>query len=148
MNKGDTIRAKTHAEIGTIVHLSIIGVEGAGRLNPKECIEAFIFWEPGVSKQNIRGRKRAWRPVLFRHIDVGGLDRAPPILPIDAVFDLGMIVARFLDCLEPDPVMFERLEIPGEMMMAHMSNIWLRTALLVASGFLSNNLGVRTGSPT
>jgi hypothetical protein len=41
MNKGDTIRAKTHAEIGTIVHLSIIGAEGTGRLNSKECIEAF-----------------------------------------------------------------------------------------------------------
>jgi hypothetical protein len=29
-------------------------------------------------------------------------------------------VARFLDCLEPDPVMFERLEIPGETIMAHI----------------------------
>jgi hypothetical protein len=64
MNKGETIRAKTHAEIGTIVHLSIIGVEGAGRLNPKECIEAFIFWEPGVSKQNIMPKARlAARPI-------------------------------------------------------------------------------------
>jgi hypothetical protein len=64
MNKGETIRAKTHAEIGTIVHLSIIGVEGAGRLNPKECIEAFLFWEPGVSKQNIMPKARlAARPI-------------------------------------------------------------------------------------
>ena len=31
INKGDTIKAKTHAEIGTIVHLSIIGVEDLGR---------------------------------------------------------------------------------------------------------------------
>jgi hypothetical protein len=29
-NKGDTIKAKTHAEIGTIAHLSIIGVEDLG----------------------------------------------------------------------------------------------------------------------
>jgi hypothetical protein len=104
MNKGDTIRAKTHAEIGTIVYLSIIGVEGVGRLNSKECIEAFIFWEPGVSSKT-SCRKRAWRP--FRQIDIqidiGGLDRAPPILPIDAVLDLGIIVARFLDCSNPIP---------------------------------------------
>ena len=88
------------------MYLSIIGVEGVGRLNSKECIEAFIFWEPGVSSKT-SCRKRAWRP--FRQIDIGGLDRAPPILPIDAVLDLGIIVARFLDCSEPDPVMFERL---------------------------------------
>jgi hypothetical protein len=29
--KGETIRAKTHAEIGTTAHLSIIGDEGTGR---------------------------------------------------------------------------------------------------------------------
>ena len=57
-NKGDTIRAKTHAEIGTIVYLSIIGVEDAGRLNPKECIEAFIFWE-GLSKTSCRAHLAA-----------------------------------------------------------------------------------------
>jgi hypothetical protein len=31
MNNGETIRAKIHAEIGTIVHLSMIGDEGTGR---------------------------------------------------------------------------------------------------------------------
>jgi hypothetical protein len=30
INKGDTIKAKTHAEIGTIAHLSIIGLEDLG----------------------------------------------------------------------------------------------------------------------
>jgi hypothetical protein len=30
INKGDTIKAKTHAEIGRIVHLSIIGVDDLG----------------------------------------------------------------------------------------------------------------------
>src|SRR3954454_1366121 len=70
MNKGDTIRAKAHAEIGTIVHLSIIGVEDAGRLNSKECIEAFIFWE---RLRKTSCRKRAWRPVLFCQIDAGAL---------------------------------------------------------------------------
>ena len=47
-NKGDTIKAKTHAEIGTIAHLSIIGVEDLGRPNSKECIEALdilaLYW--------------------------------------------------------------------------------------------------------
>ena len=30
INNGNTIKAKTHAEIGTIAHLSIIGVEDLG----------------------------------------------------------------------------------------------------------------------
>jgi hypothetical protein len=30
MNKGETIKAKTHAAIGTIAYLSNIGVEGLG----------------------------------------------------------------------------------------------------------------------
>jgi hypothetical protein len=33
INNGDTIKAKTHAEIGTIANLSIIGVEKLGRSN-------------------------------------------------------------------------------------------------------------------
>jgi hypothetical protein len=40
INNGDTIKAKIHAEIGTIAHLSIIGVGDLGRLDSKECIEA------------------------------------------------------------------------------------------------------------
>ena len=39
-NTGDTIKAKTHAEIGTIAHLSIVPVETLGRPNSQECIEA------------------------------------------------------------------------------------------------------------
>ena len=57
--------------------------------------------EDGVCLSKASCRKRAWRPV--RQIDVGALDRAPPILPIDAVLDLGIIVARFLDCSNPIP---------------------------------------------
>ena len=70
--KGETIRAKTHAEIGTTAHLSIIGDEGTGRdrdnceavkngvmarPNSKECIKpldilalpsapACLYWRP------------------------------------------------------------------------------------------------------
>jgi hypothetical protein len=63
--KGETIRAKTHAEIGTTAHLSIIGDEGTGRdrddcaavkigvvagPNSKECIEPLdilaFYWRP------------------------------------------------------------------------------------------------------
>ena len=33
INNGATIKAKTHAEIGTIANLSIIGVENLGRPN-------------------------------------------------------------------------------------------------------------------
>ena len=43
INNGATIVTKTHAKIGTITNLSIIGVEGPARLarsNSKECIEA------------------------------------------------------------------------------------------------------------
>ena len=36
INNGATIKAKTHAEIGTIAHWSIIGVEDLGRPNSKE----------------------------------------------------------------------------------------------------------------
>src|ERR1700730_12901127 len=39
-SNGDTTVAKTHAEIGTITHLSIIGVEDLARPNSKECTEA------------------------------------------------------------------------------------------------------------
>jgi hypothetical protein len=39
-NNGDTIAAKTHAEIGMIAHLSIIRVEDLVRPNSKDCIEA------------------------------------------------------------------------------------------------------------
>jgi hypothetical protein len=63
--KGETIRAKTHAEIGTTAHLSIIGDEGTGRdrdncaavkigvvarPNSKEYIEPLdmlaFYWQP------------------------------------------------------------------------------------------------------
>jgi hypothetical protein len=33
INNGDTIKAKAHAEIGTITHLSITGAETLGRPN-------------------------------------------------------------------------------------------------------------------
>ena len=50
INNGATIKAKTHAEIGTIAHLSIIGVENLGRFNLEKCIEAFdilaLYWRP------------------------------------------------------------------------------------------------------
>jgi hypothetical protein len=41
MNNGATIKAKTHAEIGTIAHLSIVGLENLGRSSSRECIETF-----------------------------------------------------------------------------------------------------------
>jgi hypothetical protein len=69
MNKGETIRAKIHAEIGTIVHVSMIGDGGTGRdrencaalkigvvvrPNSKKCIEpldilAFYWRRPWMS---------------------------------------------------------------------------------------------------
>jgi hypothetical protein len=50
MNKGETIKAKTHAEIETIAYLSIMGVEGLGWPDSKECIGALdilvLYWRP------------------------------------------------------------------------------------------------------
>jgi hypothetical protein len=45
-NNGYTIKAKTHAKIGTIAHLSIIGVEDLPRPNSKECFEALGILAP------------------------------------------------------------------------------------------------------
>src|SRR5579884_1405565 len=38
-NNGDTIKAKTHAKIGTIAYLSSIGAGDPGRANSYECID-------------------------------------------------------------------------------------------------------------
>jgi hypothetical protein len=61
---GDTIKAKTHAEIETIAHLSIIEVEDLARFNSKECIEALDIlagtWRPRwmpLATLNTFGRK-------------------------------------------------------------------------------------------
>src|SRR5690348_4314370 len=40
INNGDTIKAKTHAEIERIANLSIIGAENLGRANSEKRIEA------------------------------------------------------------------------------------------------------------
>jgi len=61
INNGDTIVTKTHAKIGTITHLSIIGVERLARLaraNSKECIGALdILWHPPIGMRAPRARQ-------------------------------------------------------------------------------------------
>jgi hypothetical protein len=59
INKGDTIKAKMHAEIATIAHLSSIGVENLGRPNSQECIKDLdilsLYWRPHWMLLALRG---------------------------------------------------------------------------------------------
>jgi hypothetical protein len=65
INNGDTIKAKTHAEIERIANLSIIGVENLGRANPEERIEALgilaLFGRPIWMPLQVNREDRAYR---------------------------------------------------------------------------------------
>jgi hypothetical protein len=69
INNGAAIKAKTHAEIGMIAHLSIVGVEALGRPNSQECIEALDILALLASTldavlrriQIVQERGRVWR---------------------------------------------------------------------------------------